>query len=151
MIKLKVGDKAPDINAKTQDGENFSLAQVSGKKLVLYFYPKDNTPGCTAQACNLKDNYKELIKRGYVVYGVSADSALKHQKFIEKYELPFDLLVDEEKKIINAYGVWGPKKFMGKEYEGINRTTFIIDETGKIEEIIEKVKTKDHTNQILKN
>ena len=151
MIKLKVGDKAPDINAKTQDGENFSLAQVSGKKLVLYFYPKDNTPGCTAQACNLKDNYKELIKRGYVVYGVSADSALKHQKFIEKYELPFDLLVDEEKKIINAYGVWGPKKFMGKEYEGINRTTFIIDETGKIEEIIEKVNTKDHTNQNLKN
>lgn len=151
MIKLKVGDKAPDIQAKTQEGKAFTLEQVKGKKLVLYFYPKDNTPGCTAQACNLKDNYKQLLEQGYVVYGISADSAIKHQKFIEKYELPFDLLVDEEKKIINNYGVWGPKKFMGKEYEGIHRTTFIINEDGKIEEIIEKVKTKDHAKQILKN
>lgn len=151
MIELKVGDQAPEIKTTIQDGTSFELSSLRGKKVVLYFYPKDDTPGCTKQACNLRDNYKMLLEQGYVVYGVSADTAKKHQKFIDKYELPFDLLVDEEKTIINNYGVWGPKKFMGKVYDGINRTTFIIDEEGKIEEIISKVKTKEHTQQILKD
>lgn len=151
MKKLKIGDEAPAINSKDENGNNFSLSTLKGKKVVLYFYPKDNTPGCTNQACNLTDNYEELQKRGYEVVGVSADDETKHQKFIAKYNLPFTLLADTDKTVINDYGVWGPKKFMGKEYEGIHRTTFIIDEDGKIEDIIEKVKTKDHTNQILKD
>ncbi len=151
MIKLKVGDQAPDINATIQDGSSFKLSDLRSKKVILYFYPKDNTPGCTKQACNLRDNYNVLLENGYKVYGVSADSAAKHIKFIEKFELPFDLLVDEEMTIINDYGVWGPKKFMGKEYDGIHRTTFVIDEEGKIEDIIIKVKTKEHAEQILKD
>jgi peroxiredoxin Q/BCP len=151
MIKLKTGDIAPEIISETQEGKSFRLSDLRGKKVVLYFYPKDSTPGCTNQACNLRDNYKMLLSKGYEVIGVSADSAIRHQKFISKYELPFDLLVDEEKVIINNYGVWGPKKFMGKEYDGVNRKTFIINEEGIIEEIIEKVKTKDHTQQILKD
>jgi peroxiredoxin Q/BCP len=151
MIELKAGDKAPEIIAKTQNGNDFNLSDLKGKKVVLYFYPKDSTPGCTNQACNLRDNYKMLLTQGYEVIGVSADSALRHQKFIAKYKLPFDLLVDEEKIIINNYGVWGPKKFMGKEYDGINRKTFIINEDGVIDEIIEKVKTKEHTKQIIKD
>lgn len=151
MIKLKAGDFAPEIIGKTQDGNDFKLSSLKGKKVVLYFYPKDSTPGCTNQACNLRDNYRLLLSQGYEVVGVSADSAKRHQKFIAKYELPFDLLVDEEKIIINNYGVWGPKKFMGKEYDGINRKTFIINEVGIIDEIIEKVKTKEHTQQILKD
>lgn len=149
MKHLKVGDKAPEINALDQDGNKVNSSDLLGSKVVLYFYPKDDTPGCTAQACNLRDNYKALLDAGYKVFGVSADTAKKHQKFIAKYELPFSLLVDEEKKIINDFGVWGPKKFMGRESDGIHRTTFILNEEGVIEEIIEKVKTKEHSAQIL--
>ncbi len=149
MSKLKVGDKAPFFSAEDQDGRTRTLDDYKGKKLVLYFYPKDSTPGCTAQACNLRDNYQSLLDQGYEVLGVSMDSAKRHQNFIEKQNLPFPLLVDEDRKVINAYGVWGPKKFMGREYDGILRTTFVIDEEGYITEIIDKVKTKDHYNQIV--
>jgi len=151
MSKLKIGDKAPEFKSVDENGNDFSLSDLKGKKVVLYFYPKDNTPGCTNQACNLRDNYAALQKQGYAVVGVSADSQKKHQNFINKYELPFPLLADESKEVINAYGAWGPKKFMGREYEGIIRKTFVIDEEGKIEDIIEKVKTKDHSAQILKD
>ncbi|MFT4755776.1 MAG: peroxiredoxin Q/BCP [Vicingaceae bacterium] len=151
MFHLNIGDEAPEINAKDENGNNFQLSAHKGKKIVLYFYPKDSTPGCTTQACNLKDNYAELQKRGYEVVGVSADDEVKHQKFIAKYDLPFTLLADTDKKVIQDYGVWGLKKFMGKEYDGIHRTTFVIDEEGKIEEIIQKIKTKSHTEQILKD
>ena len=150
MTKLKEGEKAPDFQGIDQDGNSVSLNDFKGHKLVLYFYPKDSTPGCTSQACNLRDNYDYLLKNGYKVVGVSADSEKSHKKFIEKHELPFPLIADTEKEIIKAYGVWKPKKFMGKEFLGINRTTFVIDENGKIVEIIGKVKTKDHTNQIIK-
>ena len=149
MKHLKVGDKAPDFNTTDQNGEAISLGDFAGSKLVIYFYPKDSTPGCTTQACNLRDNYEMLLSKGYKVLGVSADSAKSHLKFIKKHELPFQLLMDEDKKIINDFGVWGEKKFMGKIYDGIHRTTFVIDEKGVIEEIIEKVKTKEHTAQIL--
>lgn len=146
---LKIGDIAPDFEAVIQDGSKLKLSDYQGKKVVLYFYPKDNTPGCTAEACNLRDNYKLLIEDGYAVIGVSSDSEKSHQKFIAKYDLPFPLIADTEKKIITAYGVWGPKKFMGREYEGILRSTFVISEKGIIEEIITKVKTKAHAEQIL--
>ncbi len=149
MKHLKVGDKAPDFNTEDQDGNALKLADFEGSKVILYFYPKDNTPGCTTQACNLTDNYDMLLKNGYKVLGVSPDSAKSHQKFIAKYSLPFPLLMDEDKKIIQDYGVWGEKKFMGKVYDGIHRTTFVIDEKGVIADIIEKVKTKDHTAQII--
>lgn len=149
MTKLKVGDKAPEIKAKDQDGKEISLKDYKGKKVIIYFYPKDDTPGCTAEACNLRDNYKALLKQGMVVLGVSADTEAKHKKFIERYNLPFPLIADVDKKVINDYGVWGEKKFLGKKYMGINRTTFVIDENGIIEEIIEKVETKNHTEQIL--
>lgn len=149
MKHLKVGDKAPDFKTTDQNGEAISLGDFAGSKLVIYFYPKDSTPGCTTQACNLRDNYDMLLSKGYKVVGVSADSAKRHQNFIEKNSLPFPLLMDEDKKIINDFGVWGEKKFMGKIYDGIHRTTFVIDEKGTIEEIIEKVKTKEHTAQIL--
>lgn len=148
-MKLKVGDKAPAINAKDQNGNEISLAQFKGKKVVLYFYPKDSTPGCTKEACNFRDNYKTLQKKGYEVIGVSADSEKSHIKFIEKYELPFPLIADTDHKVVNDYGVWGLKKFMGREYMGINRTTFVIDEKGKIEKLIEKVDTENSTEQIL--
>ncbi|MBL4709727.1 MAG: thioredoxin-dependent thiol peroxidase [Flavobacteriales bacterium] len=151
MKKLNIGEQAPAIDALDENGKQFKLSHLKGTKVVLYFYPKDDTPGCTNQACNLKDNYTELQKRGYEVIGVSADNEAKHLKFIAKYELPFTLLADTNKKIINDYGVWGPKKFMGKEYEGIHRTTFVIDEEGNIEDIIEKIKTKEHSAQILKD
>ncbi len=150
MTELKEGDQAPEFKGIDQDGNPISLNDFKGHKLVLYFYPKDSTPGCTSQACNLRDNYDYLLKNGYKVVGVSADSEKSHKKFIEKHELPFPLIADTEKEIIKAYGVWKPKKFMGKEFLGINRTTFVIDENGKIVEIIGKVKTKDHTNQIIK-
>ena len=150
ITNLKAGDQAPAFNTTNQNGELISLDSLKGKKVVLYFYPKDSTPGCTMQACNLRDNYEALLKANYVVLGVSADSAKKHQNFIEKQNLPFDLLMDEDKKIIKDYGVWGLKKFMGKEFEGIHRTTFVINEQGLIDEVIMKVKTKDHTAQILK-
>ena len=150
MTKLNVGDTAPEINSVNQNGDTISLSQFKGKKIVLYFYPKDMTPGCTAQSCNLSENYVKLQKNGFEVLGVSCDSIERHQKFIDKYSLPFNLISDEEKKVVNDYGVWGLKKFMGKEYMGINRTTFIINESGIIEEIITKVNTKDHSTQILK-
>ena len=147
---LKIGDIAPVINSIDQNGSVITLDQFKGKKVVLYFYPKDMTPGCTMQSCNLRDNYQLFIDNGYVVLGCSADSPAKHQKFIEKYDLPFPLISDENKEVVNNYGVWGTKQFMGKTYEGITRTTFIIDEKGIIQDIITKVKTKDHTSQIIK-
>jgi peroxiredoxin Q/BCP len=149
MITLKVGDKAPNFEAKDNQGNTIKLADYSGKKLVLFFYPKASTPGCTAEACNLSDNYTTFLEKGYDVLGVSADSAKRQQNFINKYAFPFPLLADEDKAVIEAFGVWGPKKFMGKEYDGIHRTTFVIDEKGVIEEVIAKVKTKDHAAQIL--
>lgn len=150
MTTLKAGDKAPDFKAEDQDGNEITLADYKGKKLVLFFYPKASTPGCTAEACNLNDNLDKLKSQGYEVLGVSADTKKKQQNFKNKYDFKYPLLADEEKSVINAYGVWGPKKFMGKEYDGIHRTTFLIDEEGKIEEVISKVKTKEHSNQILK-
>ena len=149
MSKLKIGDNAPAINSVDQNGGAITLEQFKGKKVVLYFYPKDMTPGCTVQSCNLRDNYKVLLEKGYVVLGCSVDSPERHVKFIEKYDLLFSLISDESKEVVNAYGVWGLKKFMGKEYMGISRTTFVIDEKGIIEDIIEKVNTKEHTSQIL--
>ena len=149
MTSLKVGDNAPQFEAKDQEGNTIKLADYAGKKLVLFFYPKASTPGCTAEACNLSDNYETFLGKGYDVLGVSADSAKRQQNFINKNELKFPLLADEDKAVINAFGVWGPKKFMGREYDGIHRTTFIIDEEGKIEEVISKVKTKAHSEQIL--
>jgi thioredoxin-dependent peroxiredoxin len=150
MAKLEIGDIAPAINSVDQNNNPITLAQFKGKKVVLYFYPKDMTPGCTVQSCNLRDNYKALLNKGYVVLGCSVDSPARHVKFIEKYDLPFTLISDEGKKVVEDYGVWGLKKFMGKEYMGISRTTFVIDEKGIVEDIIEKVKTKDHTSQIIK-
>lgn len=149
MITLKPGDKAPNFKSKDQDGNPIKLSDYKGKKVVLYFYPKDNTPGCTAESCNLRDNYKILQKQGYEVLGVSSDGEKSHQKFIAKHELPFKLIADEDKSVHEAYGTWDLKKFMGKEYMGTLRTTFVIDEEGKIVEVIEKVKTKDHAAQIL--
>ncbi len=145
---LKVGDKAPSFVGKDQDGRNISLKDFAGKKLALYFYPKDNTPGCTVQACNLRDNYTDLLKKGIQVVGVSADGEQTHQKFISKHELPFPLIADTDKKVIEAFGVWGPKKFMGREYDGIHRTTFAIDENGIIQGIVVKPKTKVHADEI---
>ncbi len=150
ITMLKIGDKAPAINSIDQNGEKITLEQFKGKKIVLYFYPKDMIPGCTMQSCNLRDNYQILLDNGYVVLGCSADSPERHQKFIAKHDLPFPLISDESKEVLNAYGVWGPKKFMGREYDGMHRTTFVIDKNGIIEDIITKVKTKAHTEQILK-
>mgnify|MGYP001059090493 FL=1 len=149
MSKLQIGDNAPSINAIDQNGNNITLEQYQGKKVVLYFYPKDMTPGCTAQSCNLSDNYTALQKNGYDVLGVSCDSVKRHQKFIAKHNLPFNLISDEDHKVVNDYGVWQLKKFMGREYMGIVRTTFIIDENGLISDIISKVNTKEHTSQII--
>lgn len=149
MTTLKAGDKAPEFSVKDQDGVLRTLEDYRGKKLVLFFYPKASTPGCTAQACNLRDNYQRFQQEGYEILGVSADSQRRQNNFKTKKELPFPLLADEDKEVINAYGVWGPKKFMGREYEGIHRTTFVIDESGIITEVIGKVKTKDHAAQIL--
>jgi peroxiredoxin Q/BCP len=151
MKNLKIGDIAPVINSVDQNGDTITLEQFKGSNVVLYFYPKDMTPGCTMQSCNLRDNYQLLLDKGYVVLGCSADSPERHQKFIAKYDLPFPLISDESKEVLNAYGVWGPKKFMGKEYDGIHRTTFVIDENGIILDIITKVKTKAHTSQILES
>lgn len=146
---IKVGDKAPELNINNQRGENVTLDSLSGKKVVLYFYPKDDTPGCTAEACNLRDNYKALLGQGYVVLGVSPDNEKKHQKFIDKYDLPFDLLADVDKAVCERYGVWVEKSMYGRKYMGVARTTFVINENGEISEVIEKVKTKDHAAQIL--
>ena len=149
MTTLKPGDAAPLFSATDQHGNIISLESLKGTKIVLYFYPKDDTPGCTAEACNLRDNHSELIKQGYVVLGVSPDPLNSHVKFTEKYELPFSLLPDPDKNIIQAYGVWGPKKFMGKSYDGVFRTTFVIDKNGMIEKLFTQVDTKNPTDQIL--
>ncbi|MBO5805207.1 MAG: thioredoxin-dependent thiol peroxidase [Bacteroidales bacterium] len=147
---LKIGDKAPHFEGKDQDGKLVSLSDYAGKKLVLYFYPKDSTPGCTAEACDLRDNYERFLAAGYAVLGVSKDSEASHRKFIEKYFLPFPLISDKETVILQAYEAWGPKKFMGKETIGTLRKTYVIDENGIITDIITKVDTKAHTAQILK-
>ena len=149
MTTLKPGDKAPSFEAKNQKGETVRSSDFAGKKVLLFFYPKASTPGCTAEACNLRDNYQIFIEKGYEVIGVSADTEKKQLNFSEKNELPYSLLADIDKKVIEAFGVWGPKKFMGREYDGIHRTSFVIDENGIIEEVITKVKTKDHAAQIL--
>ncbi|WP_297793217.1 thioredoxin-dependent thiol peroxidase [uncultured Eudoraea sp.] len=149
MNTLKEGDKVRDFHSVDQDGNLVKFSDYSGKKLVVFFYPKANTPGCTAEACNLRDNYAELQSKGYELLGVSADSPKKQANFRNKYEFPFPLLADEDHTVINTFGVWGPKKFMGREYDGIHRMTFIIDENGVVEKVISKVKTKDHAAQIL--
>jgi thioredoxin-dependent peroxiredoxin len=149
MAELKIGDIAPGFNSIDQDGNPLRLEDFKGHKLILYFYPKDSTPGCTAEACNLRDNYGLLLEKGYKIIGVSADDEKSHKNFIAKNVLPFPLIPDKDKAIIRKYGVWGKKKLYGKEYEGINRMTFIISEDGKIERIFAKVDTKNHTEQIL--
>jgi peroxiredoxin Q/BCP len=149
MALLKVGTKAPAFTSVNEKGESVTLADYKGKKLVLYFYPQDNTPTCTVEACNLRDNYKMFQKQGYEILGVSPDSPKKHIGFIKKFDLPFSLLADEDQSIINAYGVWGEKKTFGKTYMGLIRTTYVINEKGIIEKVIEKVESKVHTEQIL--
>lgn len=148
MEKLKQGDTAPIFTAKDQDGNDISLESMRGKRVILYFYPKDNTPGCTAQACSLRDGKRELEEMGFKIIGVSPDSEKSHQKFIEKHNLNFTLLSDSDHKIAESYGVWGLKKFMGREYMGMIRTTFVIDADGKIEKVFDKVDTKRHLEQI---
>lgn len=149
MNTLKVGDKVADFTSKDQDGNAVSLSDYKGKKLIVFFYPKASTPGCTSEACNLRDNYKELQEQGYELLGVSADSAKRQSNFKTKYEFPFPLLADEDHTVLNIFGVWGTKKFMGKVYDGIHRKTFIINEEGVVTKVIDKVKTKDHAAQIL--
>ena len=149
MSKVATGDLAPGFYSLDQDGQPISLEDFKGKKIALYFYPKDDTPGCTAQACNLRDNYADMQQAGYVVLGVSPDSVKSHKKFETKYELPFLLIADEDHSISEAYAVWGQKKFMGKEYMGVNRTTYLIDEKGFIEKILDKPDTKAHAEEIL--
>jgi len=149
MTSLQVGDKVPAFTVSDDRGNTQSLSDYSGQKLVLFFYPKANTPGCTAEACDLRDHYKELQDAGYALLGVSADTVKSQRNFSEKFDFPFPLLADVDREVINAFGVWGPKKFMGKEYEGIHRKTFIIDEKGQVERVIDKVKTKEHAAQIL--
>lgn len=149
MTHLEIGKKAPAFKGNDQNGNVRALKEFTGKKLVIYFYPKDDTPGCTAQACDLRDNYKKLLKAGYQVIGISPDNETRHQKFIAKYDLPFDLIADTDNAIALKYGVWVEKSMYGRKYMGIARTTFIIDEKGKITDIIEKVDTKAHTAQIL--
>jgi peroxiredoxin Q/BCP len=149
MTHLKVGDKAPNFSGVDQNGTAHTLADYKGKKLVVFFYPKANTPGCTAEACDLRDNFERFQSNNYALLGVSADSQNAQLKFKDKFNFPFPLLADEDKSVIHAFGVWGPKKFMGKEYDGIHRTTFVINESGIIEQIISDVKTKAHAAQIL--
>lgn len=148
MPNLKVGDRAPAISAPDENGELITLEEFRGKKVVLYFYPKDNTPGCTAEACDLRDNYSKFIEDGFEIIGVSADSQESHMKFKAKYDLPFRLISDEDHSVLKAYDAWGEKKMYGKAYMGVLRKTFIIDEEGFVEKIIEKVKTKEHSKQI---
>lgn len=151
MTKLQPGDQAPNFTSKDEQGQTVSLSDYKGKKIVIFFYPKASTPGCTVEACNLRDNYERFQALGYEILGVSADSERRQTNFKTKNNFPYALLADEDKAVINAFGVWGPKKFMGKEYEGIHRTTFVIDENGVIEDVILKVKTKEHSKQILKD
>ena len=148
-MALKIGNKAPDFESINQNGDKVKLSDFIGKKVVLYFYPRDNTPGCTAQACNLKDNYNTLRQNGYTILGISKDSPKSHQKFINKFDLPFDLIADENQNVHMKYGTWIKKSMYGKNYMGTARWTFLIDEQGNIENIIQKVKTKEHTSQIL--
>ena len=148
-MALKIGNKAPYFESINQNGDKVKLSDFIGKKVVLYFYPRDNTPGCTAQACNLKDNYKTLQKNGYTILGISKDSPKSHQKFINKFDLPFDLIADEDQNVHMKYGTWIEKSMYGKIYMGTARWTFLIDEKGNIKNIIQKVKTKEHTSQIL--
>lgn len=149
MKTLVTGSVAPSFETQDQDENRVTNKDLIGKKSIVFFYPRANTPGCTAEACNLRDHYKTLQDKGYQLFGVSADSSKKQKSFADKYDLPFPLLADEDKSVINAFGVWGPKKFQGREYDGIHRTTFLIDEEGKVEKVISKVKTKDHAAQIL--
>jgi thioredoxin-dependent peroxiredoxin len=149
MTRLQKGDKAPNFSALDQDGKSHSLADYKGKKLVVFFYPKASTPGCTAEACDINDNFERFATNNYAILGVSADSAKAQAKFKDKFGFQYPLLADEDKAVIQAFGVWGPKKFMGKEYDGIHRTTFIIDENGILENVITDVKTKEHAKQIL--
>lgn len=149
MKPLQVGESVPHFSVVDDRGNMQSLSDYTGQKVVVFFYPKTNTPGCTAEACDLRDHYKELQDAGYALLGVSADSVKKQRNFSEKFDFPFPLLADENKEVINAFGVWGPKKFMGKEYDGIHRKTFIIDEEGTVSRVIDKVKTKEHASQIL--
>lgn len=147
---LNIGDRAPEDLGIDQEGKHHKLSDYKGKKLVVFFYPKASTPGCTAEACDLRDNYERFLALGYFILGISADDAKRQQKFKEKNNLPFPLIADTERQVIEAFGVWGPKKFMGRTFDGILRKTFIIDENGIIKEVIDKVKTKDHSNQIIK-
>lgn len=149
MSNLKIGDNAPSFEGVNQNGDKISLVDFKGKKLILYFYPKDNTSGCTAESCDLNENYEMWLKKGFDVVGVSPDNEKSHLKFIDKFGLKFNLIADTEKDILQAYGAWGEKSMYGKKYMGVIRTTFIIDENGVIEEIFKKVKTKEHTNQII--
>ena len=149
MKTLKVGDKVPTFSAKDENGNIINLSDYKDKKLIVFFYPKASTPGCTAEACNLRDNYAELKAEGYELLGVSADSQKRQLNFKNKYQFPFPLLVDEDHTVINIFGVWGPKQFMGKKYDGIHRMTFVIDGDGVVEKVIDKVKTKDHAAQLL--
>ena len=149
MNTLKVGEKVPLFLVNDHLGNPQSLDQYKGSKVVVFFYPKANTPGCTAEVCNLRDHYTELRKAGYILLGVSADTEKLQKNFVDKFNFPFPLLADTEKEVINAFGVWGLKKFMGKEYDGIHRKTFIVDENGYVERVIDKVKTKEHAAQIL--
>ena len=149
MKTLNTGSVVPSFETQDQDQNRVTNKDLIGKKSIVFFYPRANTPGCTAEACNLRDHYKTLQGNGYQLFGVSADSSKKQKSFADKYDLPFPLLADEDKSVINAFGVWGPKKFQGREYDGIHRTTFLIDEEGKVEKVISKVKTKDHAAQIL--
>ena len=149
MSELNIGDKAPVFEGVDQNNETIKSYNFLGKKVVVFFYPKASTPGCTAEACNLRDNYERFLNKNYQVIGISADSVKKQKNFSDKNNLPFSLIADEDKNIIKAFGVWGPKKFMGKEFDGIHRTTFVIDENGNIENIITKVQTKNHTEQLL--
>lgn len=149
MTNLQPGDKAPDFTGVNENGEKVTLKDYKGKKLILFFYPRDNTPTCTVEACNLRDAYQDLKDKGYELLGVSPDSEKKHQNFIAKHNLPFPLLADTDRAVIEAYGIWGPKKFMGRTSDGLHRTTFVIDGKGKIEQVIQKVKAKQHADQIL--
>ncbi len=151
MNTLKQGDAVPNFSVKDEQGNTVTLSDYKGKKLIVFFYPKASTPGCTNEACNLRDHYKTLQDEGYELLGVSADSQKRQSNFKKKYDFPFPLLADEDKEVINAFGVWGPKKFMGREFDGIHRKTFLIDENGVVERVIDKVKTKDHAAQILES
>lgn len=148
-MKIKVGEKLPNFEMPNQNGDLVSLESLKGEKFILFFYPKDDSPGCTKEACSIRDNYRKISKAGYKVFGVSPDTPKKHLKFIDKYEFQYDLLSDEDKAVLTSYGLWGPKKFMGREIIGVYRTTILVNEEGVIEEIIEKVKTKIHGEQIL--